>query len=195
MTLIALLLPGRGQLTDLWRNLIAPWFGTGRWLLPPILIVAGLFVQRARGDGGRWGLALLGATLAYVGLLGAIDGPNLANGGRIGRFVGDGLAGLITHPGSFVVCAALAIVGLLLALDMSLPTLLKPLGRGARTVGAALTAPAAEDDEPLPTANGRRVAPGGRSRGDAAGAGRRARSTTTTISTGGAGPERPAPPR
>ncbi len=151
VTLIALLLPGRGQLTDLWRNLIAPWFGTGRWLLPPILIVAGLFIQRARGDGGRWGLALLGATLSYVGLLGAVDGPNLANGGRIGRLVGDGLASLITHPGSFVVCAAMAVIGLLLALDMSLPTLLKPIGRGARTVGAALTAPAAEDDEPAPT--------------------------------------------
>jgi DNA segregation ATPase FtsK/SpoIIIE, S-DNA-T family len=157
VTLIALLLPGRGQLTDLWRNLIAPWFGTGRWLLPPILIVAGLFVQRARGDGGRWGLALLGAAMAYVGFLGAIDGPNLANGGRIGRFVGDGLAGLITHPGSFVVCVALALVGLLLALDMSLPTLLKPLGRGARTVGAALTAPAAEDDPPQPLPAGRRL--------------------------------------
>ena len=76
-----------------------------------------------------------------------IDGPNIANGGRIGRFVGDGLAGLITHPGSFVVCAALVVVGVLLALDMSLPTLLRPLGRGARTVGQALTAPAAEDDE------------------------------------------------
>jgi S-DNA-T family DNA segregation ATPase FtsK/SpoIIIE len=157
VTLIALLLPGRGQLTDLWRNLIAPWFGTGRWLLPPILIVAGLFVQRARGDGGRWGLALLGAAVAYVGFLGAIDGPNVANGGRIGRFVGDGLAGLITHPGSFVVCVALTLVGLLLALDMSLPTLLKPLGRGARTVGAALTAPAVEDDPPPPLPNGRRV--------------------------------------
>jgi S-DNA-T family DNA segregation ATPase FtsK/SpoIIIE len=156
VTLIALLLPGRGQLTDLWRNLIAPWFGTGRWLLPPILIIVGLFIQRAGGDGGRWGLALLGATLAYVGLLGAIDGPNLANGGRIGRFVGDGLATLITHPGSFVVCAATAVIGLLLALDMSLPTLLKPIARGAKTVGAALAAPAAEDDERLPTANGRR---------------------------------------
>ncbi|HLY15113.1 MAG TPA: DNA translocase FtsK [Candidatus Limnocylindrales bacterium] len=157
VTLIALLLPGKGQLTDLWRNLIAPWFGTGRWLLPPILIVAGLFVQRARGDGGRWGLALLGAAVSYVGFLGALDGPNIANGGRIGRFVGDGLAGLITHPGSFVVCLALGIIGLLLALDMSLPTLLKPLGRGARTVGAALTAPAAEDDDPPAAPIARRV--------------------------------------
>ncbi|MGH2511808.1 MAG: hypothetical protein ACRDGQ_03880, partial [Candidatus Limnocylindrales bacterium] len=76
VTLIALLLPGHGQLTDLWAHLIAPWFGTGRWLLPPILIAAGLYIQRARGDGGRWGLALLGVVLAYVGFLGAIDGPN-----------------------------------------------------------------------------------------------------------------------
>jgi S-DNA-T family DNA segregation ATPase FtsK/SpoIIIE len=156
ITLIALVLKGQGQLTDLWRNFIAPWFGTGRWLLPPILIVAGWYVQQARGDGGRWGLALLGAATAYVGFLAAIDGPDIGNGGRIGRFVGDGLAGLITRPGSFVVCVALMIVGILLALDMSLPTLLKPLGRGARTVGAALTAPAAEDDHP-PIANGRRV--------------------------------------
>ncbi len=159
VTLIALLLPGRGQLTDLWRNAIAPWFGTGRWLLPPILIVAGLYIQRARGDGGRWGLALLGVTLAYVGLLGAIDGPNLANGGRIGRFVGDGLAGLITHPGSFVVCVAMVVIGLLLALDMSLPTLLRPIGRGARTVGQALTAPAEEDEKvPAPAPPARRTA-------------------------------------
>ncbi|MGH2511134.1 MAG: DNA translocase FtsK, partial [Candidatus Limnocylindrales bacterium] len=90
--------------------------------------------------------------------LGAIDGPNIANGGRIGRFVGDGLAGLITQPGSFVVCAALAVIGLLLALDMSLPTLLRPLGRGARTVGQALTAPAAEG-EPKPPSPARRSRP------------------------------------
>ncbi len=148
VTLIALLLPGKGQLTDLWRNLIAPWFGTGRWLLPPILILAGLYIGRVRGDSSRWGLVVFGVILAYVGLLGAIDGPNIANGGRIGRLVGDGLAGLITHPGSVVVCVALAVIGILLALDMSLPTLLRPLGRGARSVGQALTAPAAEEGDP-----------------------------------------------
>ena len=31
-TLIALILPGEGALTDWWRDSIAPWFETGRWL-------------------------------------------------------------------------------------------------------------------------------------------------------------------
>ena len=42
----------------------------------------------------------------------------------------------------------MVVVGVLLALDMSLPTLLRPIGRGARSVGQALTAPAADDDRP-----------------------------------------------
>ncbi len=49
VTLIALLLPGRGALTDWWINTVAPWFGTGRWLLPVLLLLAGVYVERSRG--------------------------------------------------------------------------------------------------------------------------------------------------
>ncbi|MER3462998.1 MAG: hypothetical protein C4342_08560, partial [Armatimonadota bacterium] len=38
VTLIALALPGEGTLTTWWRNVFAPWFGTGRWALPFILL-------------------------------------------------------------------------------------------------------------------------------------------------------------
>jgi len=38
ITLIALLLPGEGALTDWWRDSIAPWFETGGWLLPFLLL-------------------------------------------------------------------------------------------------------------------------------------------------------------
>ena len=38
ITLIALILPGQGRLTDIWRDAIAPWFGSGRWLLPFLLL-------------------------------------------------------------------------------------------------------------------------------------------------------------
>ena len=41
MTLIALILPGEGALTSWWRDAFAPWFGTMRWLLPFLLLVAG----------------------------------------------------------------------------------------------------------------------------------------------------------
>src|SRR3954469_495463 len=67
ITLIALLLPGDGKLTDWWRDTIAPWFQTGRWLLPFLLLAAGWYV--AAGPGKRpnsgWGMTLTGLALAY----------------------------------------------------------------------------------------------------------------------------------
>ena len=42
VTLIALVLPGEGRLTDWWRDAIAPFFGAGRWLLPFVLLAVGL---------------------------------------------------------------------------------------------------------------------------------------------------------
>ena len=33
-TMIALILPGDGTLTDWWIGSVGPWFGSVRWLLP-----------------------------------------------------------------------------------------------------------------------------------------------------------------
>jgi hypothetical protein len=148
ITLVALALPGEGRLTDWWRNAVAPWLGTGRWLLPPLLIVAGIYVQQAKGVGARWGVALFGIAFAYVCLLGVVEVAGWANGGRIGRaleafFVGSGTKpGLIPRPAAFALLAAGTIGGILLAIDRSLPTVLGQLGRGARAVGDTLVAPA-----------------------------------------------------
>src|SRR6187399_758827 len=56
VTLIALLLPGQGSLTDWWRNLSVPYFGTGRWLLPFVLLVSGWYVEWGPGrePGAPW---------------------------------------------------------------------------------------------------------------------------------------------
>ena len=40
---VGLLLPGRGLLADALRDVIAPWFGAGRWILPPALIGFGIW--------------------------------------------------------------------------------------------------------------------------------------------------------
>ena len=45
ITLIALILPGQGALTDWWRDSIAPWFETGRWLLPFLLLGGGWYAR------------------------------------------------------------------------------------------------------------------------------------------------------
>ena len=60
VTLIALALPGQGALTDWWRDSIAPWFETGRWLLPFLLLGAGWYVEWGPGKapGSGWGMTL-----------------------------------------------------------------------------------------------------------------------------------------
>ncbi|MEA2613424.1 MAG: hypothetical protein QOI52_1383, partial [Chloroflexota bacterium] len=49
ITLIALILPGEGALTDWWRDSIAPWFETGRWLLPFLLLAGGWWIAAGPG--------------------------------------------------------------------------------------------------------------------------------------------------
>src|SRR5512142_1914042 len=67
--LIGQFFPG-GVLTDWIRNVIAPWFGSGRWALPFLLIGAGLYVERASGPRSGWPRVLLGGALAYLAVLG-----------------------------------------------------------------------------------------------------------------------------
>ena len=70
VTLIALMLPGQGALTDWWRNLSVPYFGTGRWLLPFVLLLSGWYLEWGPGKepGAPWGRTLLGIGMAYVGV-------------------------------------------------------------------------------------------------------------------------------
>ena len=135
VTLIALALPGQGALTDWWRDSIAPWFETGRWFLPFLLLGAGWYLEWGPGKrpNSGWGLTLLGIGIAYVGFLGAFDVLNLTlfgterGGGRIGRFESGILEPLLTSPGAFVVLLALGIVGLMLAFNLRLRQVAKPV--------------------------------------------------------------------
>ncbi|MBP1704614.1 MAG: cell division protein FtsK/SpoIIIE [Chloroflexi bacterium] len=149
--LVGLLLPGKGALTDGIRNIIAPWFGTGRWLLPFLLLGAGWYVEWGPGKrpGSGWGRTLIGLSIAYVALLGIIavlEDAGLADGrsgGRIGDALGGFLDGLLSPAGAFVVLLGLVIVGLVLALNVGMRELFHPVGQLARSVGGAVAAPAA----------------------------------------------------
>ncbi len=135
ITLIALILPGEGALTDWWRNTIAPWFETGRWLLPFLLLGGGWYVAAGPGKnpGSGWGMTLFGLGLAYVCLLGAFEVLALQlfdverGGGRIGRFLADTLQPLLTGPGTFVLLLALGILGVMLAFNLRLRQLTDPV--------------------------------------------------------------------
>ena len=142
ITLIALLLPGEGALTDWWRDSIAPWFETGRWLLPFLLLGGGWYIAAGPGkaEGSGWGMTLLGLGIAFIGILGAFEVLALdifdveRGGGRIGRFISETLQPLLTGPGTFVLCVALTVIGVMLAFNLRLRQLTDPVTGAGRWV-------------------------------------------------------------
>jgi len=152
VTLIALLLPGKGSLTDWWSSLSGPFFGTGRWALPFVLLLSGWYVEWGPGKepGAPWGRTLLGIAMAYLGFLGLTQliEFNTTTGGRIGRFFVGLLEPLLTAPGAFVILLVLFVAGLLIAFDRPLRSMLSPATRLARAAGATLTDRTARGDEP-----------------------------------------------
>jgi len=160
VTLIALALPGQGALTDWWRNSIAPWFETGRWALPFLLLGAGWYLEWGPGrrPGSGWGATITGIAIAFVGFLGAFEILDLTllgaerGGGRIGRFLAGFLEPLVTGPGAFIVCMAILAVGLMVAFNLRFKELLRPLFRSLGGVGrwirATLAAWVQRDDAP-----------------------------------------------
>ena len=98
--LVGLLLPGRGALTDWIVNVIAPWFGSGRWLLPVFLIGLGAYLEWGRGPRAGWVRSVIGATIAYGAFLGIVSLAEAAgilegrSGGRIGNAIAGPLFGV-----------------------------------------------------------------------------------------------------
>ncbi|HUP55005.1 MAG TPA: DNA translocase FtsK 4TM domain-containing protein [Methylomirabilota bacterium] len=143
ITLIALVLPGEGALTDWWRDSIAPWFETGRWLLPFLLLAGGWWIAAGPGKkaGSGWGMTLGGLAIAFVAGLGAFEILAMdlfaeRGGGRIGRFLASTLEPLLTGPGAIVLLVAIGLLGLMLAFNLQLRQLVAPVTGTARWVGS-----------------------------------------------------------
>ncbi len=143
ITLIALVLPGEGALTDWWRDSIAPWFETGRWLLPFLLLAGGWWIAAGPGKkvGSGWGMTLGGLAIAYIASLGAFEVVAMdlfaeRGGGRIGRFLASVLEPLLTAPGAIVLLIAIGLLGLMLAFNLQLRQLIAPVAGTARWVGS-----------------------------------------------------------
>jgi DNA segregation ATPase FtsK/SpoIIIE-like protein len=154
MTLIALMLPGEGSLTDWWTDTFAPWFGTMRWLLPFFLLAAGWWLEWGPGrrTGSGWGITLIGLAIAYVGIVGAAQVLGVS-GGAIGRFFSNLLTGLVTAPGAFLLLFGLAIGGLVLGFGVELRRILYPVAGTARWMGATAAASVKRDPQaPTPPA-------------------------------------------
>ncbi len=148
MLLIGLFMPSGGSLTDFIRNIVAPWFGTPRWLLPFVLLLLGYYLYRAQSDNSDWELTLVGSAVSYVSLLGVVGLVTAHDlkprGGGVGKALADFLSPLVSAPGAGLILSILMVAGLLLALDMSLPAVMAPLGRLVSRAINALFRPAPE---------------------------------------------------
>ncbi|MFM9128892.1 MAG: hypothetical protein ACKOPF_03425, partial [Candidatus Limnocylindrus sp.] len=132
---VGLALPGRGALADVLRDVLAPWFGAGRWLIPALLIGFAIWIERRAATSSRVPLRIGLSLLALVGLLAIVEIVFPSHGGRIGSIAGGGAASLLTGIGAFVVWAGILTgVGLILA-EATVRKLFATLFAGAK-VGA-----------------------------------------------------------
>ncbi|MBI2776059.1 MAG: DNA translocase FtsK [Chloroflexi bacterium] len=147
VTLIALILPGQGRLTDWWIGSVGPWFGSLRWLLPFLLLGGGWYLEWGPGRqaASGWGMTILGIVIAYLAILGMVEITGFWSGGRLGRFLRDLLVAPLTGPGGFVLLLALAAVGFMLAFNLPLRELVKPGTSLARWLGSTAAASVRRD--------------------------------------------------
>ena len=113
---VGLILPGRGALADVLRDVLAPWFGAGRWLVPVLLIGFAVWIERRAATASRVPLRIALSLLALVGLLALVEIVFPTHGGRIGSIAGGGAASLLTGIGAFAAWIGILIaIGLILA--------------------------------------------------------------------------------
>ena len=189
VTLIALVLPGQGRLTDWWIGSVGPWFGSLRWLLPFLLLGGGWYLEWGPGTRPQsgWGVTIVGLIVAYVATLGAVQVTALWSGGKLGRFLADLLVDPLTAPGAFVLLLAIAAVGVMLAFNLPLRDLVRPGTRLARWLGTTVSASMQRDARQTGTAapSDAPASRADRTTGIRTGAGRAARGTIANAGSSG----------
>jgi S-DNA-T family DNA segregation ATPase FtsK/SpoIIIE len=117
------------------RDVLAPWFGAGRWLVPVLLISFAVWIERRSASASRVPLRIALSLLALVGLLALVEIVFPTHGGRIGSIAGGGAASLLTGIGAFAAWIGILIaIGLILA-ESTVRRLFSTLFAGAK-VGA-----------------------------------------------------------
>ncbi|MBA3626354.1 MAG: DNA translocase FtsK [Chloroflexi bacterium] len=150
VTIVALVLPDAGLLNRYVDVFLRPAFGQGAWLLAVLLILAGVFVERAPTMGNGWGVIVIGGLLVFLGGEGLIhllrggggDQASLSQGGGlVGQALSGTLSELVSPPGAAVVLIGVLIGGTLLMFDLTLRALFRPVAVGGRVIYGAIPAP------------------------------------------------------
>ena len=129
---VGLILPGRGLLADALRDVLAPWFGAGRWMLPPALIAFGVWYERSGEKSARDALRALLAIAALPALLAIVEILLPGRGGIIGGIAGDGVASLLTPIGGLAAWGALLIAICLILAESTVRRIFATIFGGAK---------------------------------------------------------------
>lgn len=129
---VGLILPGRGLLADALRDVLAPWFGAGRWLLPPALIGFGLWYERSGEKSAREAVRALLAIAALPALLAIVEIVFPGRGGIIGSIAGGGAASLLTPIGGLAAWGALLVGICLILAESTVRTIFTRIFDGAK---------------------------------------------------------------
>jgi DNA segregation ATPase FtsK/SpoIIIE-like protein len=142
ITLIMIFLPAsQGSLTEWAQRTVNPLFGTGRWVLPVLLMSAGAYVEWGAPPASGWQWRLVAAALAYFAFLGLLEFLPVRGGGRIGTALAYILRqGIGSDAVVFVLLAGILVGGLVIAVQRPVRTFVDPLIRGLRATGASVTA-------------------------------------------------------
>ena len=169
---VGLILPGRGALADVLRDVLAPWFGAGRWLVPVLLISFAVWIERRSASASRVPLRIALSLLALVGLLALVEIVFPTHGGRIGSIAGGGAASLLTGIGAFAAWTGILIaIGLILAestVRRLFATLFAGAKVGAEVIGDGVEKLAAERERIMQEREAARAAEEARARDEAA---------------------------
>ena len=127
-------------------------------MLPFLLLGAGWYIEWGPGKrpNSGWGLTLVGIAIAYVGFLGAFEILDLTLVGHGARRRPDRpvpgrrrCSRCSPAPGAFVVLLAIGIIGLMLAFNLRLRQVVRPVTGTAKWVGGAAAASMRRDPEPV----------------------------------------------
>ncbi len=140
ITLIMVFLPsGEGSLTQWAQRTINPLFGTGRWLLPALLMGAGAYVEWGGPPGAGWQWRLASATASYIAFLGLLEFLPVRGGGRIGTSLASALRHVVGNDAVvFVLLVFVLVGGIVVALQRPFRTFVDPLVRAIRAWGAGI---------------------------------------------------------
>jgi len=156
LTFLSLLSPIRGSFTGTWVMLIGKGFGWGMYILPVLLIGAGLwlvlrnFEKFPRFDVER----VIGFSLLFLWLLAAVhfvlglrsgeDLFQIASSGEGGGYLGavstQVLQSTLGKVGTVVALVSIFLIGMVLALDLSIYQIFNWFGSGLRWIGDILAA-------------------------------------------------------